>query len=429
MSTPTARAIALEAVRRVTDEGAYSNRVIPGLLASSGLDVRDRAFAADLAYGTLRRLIPIDRALDACASRPVARMSPAVRAVVRLGAFQLLFGGVAPYAAVAETVELATPKERGFANAVLRRVAADPPPPAAGEDDAAIGARVGLQRWAVTELRRLLGDDEVERAAEGFAAPGPLSLRANTCVVGVGDLESALRAQGRDPRRSSVDPDGLLLRGGEPTTFPGFERGWFAVQDEASMFVVRTLDPQPGDRVLDGCAAPGGKALFASCLAGERGLVVASDVSPGRLGLIGAQARRLGSRVSLLVQDATSPAVRGPFDRILVDAPCSGIGSARRRPELLWRGSKDRLATLARKQVAIAAAVADLLEPGGRLVYSVCTFPRAETDAAVSAILRHRPDLRQVATDGPDGPAPTHRLWPHRHGTDGMFVAVFERLG
>jgi 16S rRNA (cytosine967-C5)-methyltransferase len=131
---------------------------------------------------------------------------------------------------------------------------------------------------------------------------------------------------------------------------------------------------------------------------------------------------RLGVRAHVLAQDARTPAVRGPFDRVLVDAPCSGIGSARRRPELLWRPEREELSRLARLQVAIAAASAALLAPP-----SVCTFPRAETDAACDAIVRQRPDLRPVETDGPDGPALRHRLWPHRHGTDGMFVAAFER--
>ncbi|HXF73566.1 MAG TPA: hypothetical protein VNO79_13290, partial [Actinomycetota bacterium] len=136
---------------------------------------------------------------------------------------------------------------------------------------------------------------------------------------------------------------------------------------------------------------------------------------------------RLGVRALVLAQDARRPALREGFDRALVDAPCSGIGAARRRPELLWRPRRQELAGLARLQVAIAAAVAGLLRPGGRLVYSVCTFPRAETDAACDALLRHRPDLEPAAVDGPDGPAPRVRLWPHRHGTDAMFVAAFRR--
>jgi 16S rRNA (cytosine967-C5)-methyltransferase len=143
--------------------------------------------------------------------------------------------------------------------------------------------------------------------------------------------------------------------------------------------------------------------------------------------LIARQAVRLGVRPSLVVQDATAPAIVGPFDRVLVDAPCSGIGSARRRPELLWRVDRERLTSLAVRQVRLLEAAADLLRPGGRLVCSVCTFPRAETDAVCDELLRTRSDLVPVETAGPGGPSERHRLWPHRDGSDGMFVAAFVR--
>jgi 16S rRNA (cytosine967-C5)-methyltransferase len=203
------------------------------------------------------------------------------------------------------------------------------------------------------------------------------------------------------------------------------------VQDQASAFVVETLAPESGDRVLDACAAPGGKTAFLVCRIGEEGRVVAGDLRPDRTGLITPGLERLGLRTLILTQDATRPAVRGPFDRVLVDAPCSGIGSARRRPELLWRARREELSQLARLQVEIAVACADLLRPGGRLVYSVCTFPRAETDAASDAIVRHRSDLVPIETPGPEGSDPSlrHRLWPHQHGTDGMFVAAFQKSG
>jgi 16S rRNA (cytosine967-C5)-methyltransferase len=179
--------------------------------------------------------------------------------------------------------------------------------------------------------------------------------------------------------------------------------------------------------VLDACAAPGGKAGHAACRVGPEGRVVAADVRPARAGLVRGALDRLRLPGLVVVQDARHPAVRGPFDRVLVDAPCSGIGSARRRPELLWRFRREELSALARLQVAIVSSVAELLRPGGRLVYSVCTFPRAETDAACDAILRHRPDLEPVELAGPDGAAPRIRLWPHRHGCDAMFVAGFRR--
>jgi 16S rRNA (cytosine967-C5)-methyltransferase len=345
----------------------------------------------------------------------------------RLGAYQLLFAGTPAHAAVGETVALVDARERGFVNAVLRRLAADPPEPARGQDDAAVAARTGLAPWAVRELRRLLPDHEVEAAAAAFAERGPLTVRVNPCRSDLTALEAALRDTGHEPHGGTVDAGCLLLQGGDPVALPGFAEGWFAVQDQASAFVVATLAPRTGERILDVCAAPGGKALAAACLVGEEGLVVAGDVRSSRVAPIAREAARLGVRPALIVQDATAPAVRGPFDRVLVDAPCSGVGSARRRPELLWRVPKDDLSRLARRQVAITSAATELLRPGGRLVYSVCTFPRAETEAACDALLRHRSDLRPLATPGPDGETVRHRLWPHRHGCDGMFVAAFER--
>jgi 16S rRNA (cytosine967-C5)-methyltransferase len=200
------------------------------------------------------------------------------------------------------------------------------------------------------------------------------------------------------------------------------------VQDQASAFVVRVLDPARGERVADLCAAPGGKALAAAAATDPGGIVVAADRSERRVTLIARQAVRLGVRTRLLVQDSTAPALAGPFDRVLVDAPCSGIGSARRRPELLWRVDRGRLTTLAARQVRLLEVAVDSLRDGGRLVYSVCTFPRAETDAVCDELLRVRRDLAPTVTNGPDGPSERHRLWPYRHGSDGMFVAAFTRV-
>lgn len=422
----TARSVALEAVRRVTDEGAYSSRLIPALLSRSGLSERDRALATELAFGTLRRLPGLDRAIGLRSSRPIARMSPGARAALRLGAYQIAFTRIPPHAAVGESVGLAAPRERGFVNAILRRLADDPPPPPTGEGDGDVSARTGLAPWAVRELRVLLGDD-AELAAEALSERGWLSLRTNTCQTSVSALSDTLRAAGLDPRPAPLHPDCLLLDGGDPQGLPGFTDGWFTVQDQASAFVVSALDPQPGDRVFDACAAPGGKAGHIACLVGASGVVVASDVHPERASLVRHTAQRLGVRVLTLAQDATAPALRSGFDRVLVDAPCSGIGSARRRPELLWRPQRVELSRLAKLQVRIAAAAADALLPGGHLVYSVCTFPRAETDAVCDALVRHRPDLEPTSIDGPDGPAPRLRLWPHRHGSDGMFVAAFTK--
>jgi len=420
----SARAVALELVRRVTDEGAYSNLLLSALLQRAGLSSRDRALATELGYGTIRRLIPIDHALGPLLDRPLDRAPAPARAALRLGAYQLMFTRVPAHAAVGETVELVPSAQRGFVNAVLRKLAASTPEPPEGSDDQAVSVRTGLAPWAVAELRRLLGED-AGAAAAALATPGALTIRANPCTTSVENLRRALIEGGHDPEPGSLHPGSLRVPGAAPAELPGFQEGWFAVQDEASSYVVDVLDPGPGERVLDACAGPGGKASDISCRSGS---VVAADLTEQRVALVRASARRLRAKVHLLVQDASAPALGGGFDRVLVDAPCSGIGAARRRPELLWRPERRDLSRLARLQVRLAMGAASLLRPGGVLVYSVCTFPRAETDAACDALLAKATFLKPDPFPGPDGEQVERaRLWPHHHGTDAMFVARFRR--
>jgi 16S rRNA (cytosine967-C5)-methyltransferase len=413
-------------LRRVFEDGAYSNLTLGSALRRSRLPERDRQLATELAYGTLRRTIPIDWVLERHASRPLSRMTPAALALLRLGAYQILFTRIPDHASIGETVGLGGGRERGFVNAVLRAVAGSPPDWPDGDSDQYVSLRTGLSSWGVRELRRLVGD-EAEPAAESLAHRAALTLRVNTCRTTAEAVSRRFEVAGVPHHAGRLHPDSLVVGAGSPAALPGFDEGWFTAQDEASSFVARALDAREGDRILDACAAPGGKAGHLACIVGERGSVVASDVSSARAGLVGKLAVRMGVSVGVLVQDARRPALRPEFDRVLVDAPCSGIGAARRRPELLWRPARDDLSRLARLQVAIVASVARLLRPGGRLVYSVCTFPRAETDAACDAILRRCPELAPDEIDGPDGPSTRVRLWPHRHGTDAMFVAAFTK--
>jgi 16S rRNA (cytosine967-C5)-methyltransferase len=421
----TARGVALDVIRRVTEHGAYSNLTLAAALRRSDLSARDRALVSELAYGTIRRRGSIDWVLSPLLDRPIGDARPSGLALLRLGAYQIIFTRIPAHAAVSETVALAHPKERGFVNAVLRRVASAPPSLPEGDSDADISVRTGLSEWAVRELRRYAGD-AVEDAAEALAQRALVTLRTNTCRTSVDDLESALATARVRTIRGDLHASSLVVESGAPVDLPGFQEGWFAVQDQASSYVVTALDPQPGERVLDLCAGPGGKAAHIACLVGEGGRLVAGDVLVHRASLVTESAARLGVGALVLAQDGRRPAVRGGFDRVLVDAPCSGIGSARRRPELLWRADKRELSGLARLQVGIATAAAGLLRPGGRLVYSVCTFPRAETDAVCDALLRRVPALEPLALEGPDGPAERIRLWPHLHGTDAMFLAAFE---
>jgi 16S rRNA (cytosine967-C5)-methyltransferase len=424
----SARTVALDATRRVIEDGAYSNLVLPAALRRSRLSREDRALAAELTYGTLRRRLPLDHVIERHLSRGLDATPPEALAILRLGAYQLLYTRIPSYAAVSATVDLAWGRQRGFVNAVLRRIERDGALAVEGRADEDVALRTGLSAWAVRELRRQLGDEEAEVAAAAFAEPAPLAIRVNPCVATVAEVTAAFRAAGLDPRPSALHARSFLLEGASaPAELPGFREGAFAIQDPASALVVDVLDPRAGERVLDACAAPGGKSGDIACRVGAEGALVSADVSVRRAHLVLEQVRRLHLGATVIAQDARRPATMGGFDKVLVDAPCSGIGSARRRPELLWRVSRDRLAALARLQVEIAEAAADLLRPGGRLVYSVCTFPRAETDAACDALLRHRPELEPETADGPDGPAERIRLWPHRHASDGMFVAAFRK--
>jgi 16S rRNA (cytosine967-C5)-methyltransferase len=427
-ATSDVRRLALRVLRRVIEHGAYSNLALAAELSHAKLSKQDRDLASELVRGTLRRKVTLDWYLEQVLDRPIGRVEPGALAVLELGAYQLLFTRIPPHAAVGETVSLAEERARGFTNAVLRRLTRRTPELPSKPDDESVAVRTGLVTWAVRELRRLLPSDEVEAAAAALASVAPLSLRANRCRGSVEEVAEALRERGVEPRPGGLHPDVLLLDGGDPARLPGFTEGRFAIQDQASALVVSALDPQPGERILDACAGPGGKAADIACRAAG-GLTVAADLTERRARLVTETAGRLGAPVRVLVQDARHPALGEGFDRVLVDAPCSGLGSARRRPELLWRPMRNDLSRMARLQVSILAGAAALVRPGGVLVYSVCTFPRAETDAACDAFLRTTEGFTPDPFDGPDGRAARMRLWPHRHGTDAMFVARFVRDG
>ena len=312
-------------------------------------------------------------------------------------------------------------RERGFVNAVLRTLADEPPAAADGRDRRRHLGAHGLAPWAVQELRLLLGDDEAEVAAEAFGERG----RSEPAREHVPDDRSTRSSAGSaragtTPQPAQLDPDCVLLDGGDPARLPGFAQGWFAVQDQASAFVVGALDPQPGDRVLDACAAPGGKAAHAACIVGETGRRrarrrCARSGRPSSAGTARAARRRRARRRS---RTRARPALDGPFDRVLVDAPCSGIGSARRRPELLWRPRRGDLSharpapgrdRVRRRRSARARRPPRLLG-----VHVPARRDRRRRATRSSAI---GPSWSPWRSTVPDGPSARVRLWPHRHGS------------
>jgi 16S rRNA (cytosine967-C5)-methyltransferase len=432
--TRTARDVALAALVQV-DDGAYANVLLPSLLRRTDLDARARAQATDLVYGTLRRRRSLDALLAPLADRPLDRLDPAVRAALRLGAYQLV-AGAAPHAAVGETVAAlgrVTPRGKGYANAILRRVADLGPrwPWPDGDDVTAIGIRTSMPDWIVARLLADLGDD-ARGVLEAANEPGALTLRVNRRASDPAAVAEELRAGGARVEPGWLVGGALVVHGGgDPAALPAVAEGRATPQDEASQAVVAAVGAQPGERVLEVGAAPGGKSTGLAEAMDDRGLVVALDARPGRLGLVSRAVARIGlGSVAQLAADGRRPPLRdATFDRVLVDAPCSGLGVLRRRPEARWRIEESAVAELAALQRELLTSAAALVRPGGRLVYSVCTLTRAETLGVDEWAAEVLPDL--VAADPPGPPwRPWGRgalLLPQTAATDGMYVLVLTR--
>jgi 16S rRNA (cytosine967-C5)-methyltransferase len=427
----TSREIALNALVRV-DDGAYSNLLLPAMLRESSLDDRDRAFTTDLVYGTLREQRALDYFLGQLSDRPLAALDAPVRAALRLGAYQLMHG-VPAHAAVRETVEVAPERARGYVNAVLRTLSrlGPPWPWPDGEEAQALAVRLSYPDW-ITE--RLVADLGVEDARATMAVgnePAAVALRVNPEMATPDEVARELRAGGVDVTRGELVDDALLVRGtGDPARLGPVAEGRATPQDEASQAVVAILDPRPGETVVDVAAAQGGKATAIGERVGNEGRVLAADVHPGRIRLISAAARRLRLQSVLpVVADGRALPVRlASADRVLVDAPCTGLGVLRRRPEARWRIGPDQVAPLAELQRELLRAAAEIVRPGGVVVYSVCTLTHEETSGVDWAAR----DLPGLEAEPPPGPPwrPRGRgalLLPHDAHTDGMFVLRLRR--
>ena len=430
-----ARTCALRVVRRVFEDGAYADRAFTGEAAA--LEPRDRALAMALAYGTVQRRATLDHVAAQLTDRRLERLDPPVLAVLRLGLYELLYlGGAAEHAAVNESVELAKqarPHAAGLVNAVLRRAAREGPAILEGLNDESPQAAAVLHSvpgWLASKWWDELGADEARALLRVVNDPAESALRINSIRAGVGgvarvgDLPGAVAEVAAAlpiPSRPAPDlPEGLVLDG--PFDVQGSElwaSGRVQPQSRASMLVSRILAPLPGDRVLDLCAAPGGKTTHLAALMEDRGEVVAVERHPGRASALERTGARLGaSCVRVEVGDAARPRTDGPFDKILVDPPCSGLGTLQSRPDLRWRARPEVIGELAALQAGILAAAAQVLAPGGALVYSVCTISRAEGDQVIDAFLREHPDFSDERR---------LQLLPHRDGTDGFFIARLRR--
>ncbi len=456
-----ARTVAYKALCAVSDRDAYVNLLLPTLLRDSGLTGRDAALATELAYGTLRGQGSYDAILAVCSDRDLDRIDPPLRQVLRLGAHQLLATRIGAHAAVATSVDLAKdvagPRPAGFVNAVLRKVATRDfaawlEIAAPGRDDDLTGhlsVAYSHPRWIVDALSEALGEDPASGLAETeavLAADGERP-RVTLCAVpGLAD-PAELVAAGATPGQWS--PFAAVLAEGDPAQIAAVAQGRAAVQDEASQLAALALaradvagDAGPaGARWLDMCAGPGGKArLLAGLASAGEARLLAADLRLHRAGLLRSSLAGAGAPrgAAVVAADGTAPAWRlGAFDRVLADVPCSGLGALRRRAEARWRRSPADITALGPVQRALLAAALDSARPGGVVAYVTCSPHLAETRDVVTSVLAGRDDAEVLDAPAvlpevpglrcPDPHPEFAQFWPHRHGTDAIFIALLRR--
>lgn len=458
VTSAPARRCAYDVLRRVFEQGAYADRALQG--QARRLDARDRALAMRLAYGAIQRRGTLDHLIERLADRPVERLDAPVLAALRLGLYELLYTSGAPdRAVVADAVELAKAGSRGghgLVNAVLRRAARE-----------GVGALLGSLRddtpeqaaimhshpdWIARMWWEQLGAEQTRELMAAGNEPSEVALRVNTLRVEPpagreGDAAAAAAAVASElgvPTHGDPHiPEALVLEG--PLDIygsPQWGSGAIVAQSRAAMLVSRALDPQPGERVLDLCAAPGGKTTHIAALMQGRGEVVAVERDARRAAELAENARRAGAEiVRVEVADAAETRDKRDggggeeFDRVLVDPPCSGLGTLQARPDLRWRMSSERVEELVRVQSEILAAAGAAVRAGGVLVYATCTISARENELQIARFLAEH---RDFALDDLSASLPAYAhasapgmllTLPHRDHTAGFFIARMRRVG
>lgn len=444
-----ARELAWEILQRVED-GAFADALLGHELGRQNLESRDQALVTRIVYGTIAWQGYLDHLLEAFSRRPLASLEPPIRTLLRMAMFQITkLTRVPMFAVVDTTVELAKRHHHGSAsglvNAVLRRAAREWESVAlpGREDDIVehLSIRLSHPRWLVRRWIDELGVEDTEALLASNNEEAPTVLRANLRRTSRAALIDELERAGYTAEATPWSLTGVRITpGGFPGSIPGHAEGLFSVQGEASQLVAFMLGAQPGDSILDACAAPGGKTTALAELLGDSGTITALDSSEAGARHIRNMARRLGhSIVHAQVADAAawapSDPMQGHFNRVLVDAPCTGLGTLRQHPEVRWRRSEEDVKAAAALQSRILANVARFMRPGGTLVYATCTLTNEENDGVVRELLASMPEL---VVDDPRPSLPDRakdligadhflRAFPHRHGLDGFFAARLKR--
>jgi 16S rRNA (cytosine967-C5)-methyltransferase len=424
--TDPVRMVAFHALRAVDERDAYVNLVLPAMLKENLIEGRDAAFATELVHGTVRRRGTYDAIIDRVASKGIGSIDPPVLDALRLGSHQLLSMRVPPHAAVSTTVDVVR-REIGhkpvhFANALLRKIGQKDldgwldTVTEGLDEDAARSIRASHPEWIVQAFREALGGHatQIDKLLAADNVPPRVTLVARPGLSKPEDLPGT---------PGLLSPYARILEGGAPGDIPQVRDGRAGVQDEGSQLVAITLADATvegrDETWLDLCAGPGGKAALLGALAAQRGVrLVANEVQAHRAELV-RQGVHLLDNVDVTTYDGRhGPWADGSFDRILVDAPCTGLGALRRRPESRWRRSPDDLKTLVPLQTALLTRAVELIRPGGVVAYATCSPHVAETIEVVTAVTAGRHDVDVESTN---------QLWPHIDGTDAMFCALLRR--
>ena len=448
MNKPTPREVALEVIDRVNETGSYANLLLPKILERTHLEPRDKALVTELVYGTLRNQGTLDWIIERFSTKKIKELtSIRVADILRLGAYQIYYLEKIPdRAAVNESVELAKKSfHKGtadYVNAVLRKIASKKAKvnyePLKKDFAKYLAIRYSHPEWITELLMEQYGKRTAEAVCKADNVTPVITLGVNTMRISSDAFQKNLTKRGYKLTASKLVPDAFMIKKpGAINEIFGWREGLFYVQDQSSMLVSHVVSPNPTDRIIDSCAAPGGKAIHLSILMKNKGYIIASDSSPQRLALLDLTRERLGLKnIIPLAVDARrlDRYVKRTVNKALVDAPCSGLGTFARRPDERWRKTPETVARLSKLQKEILDKVSELVKKNGVLVYSVCTWTKQETIEVCEHFLETHPnfqidDISKVLPGKMKMNTPYGiQILPQKYHTDAMFIAKFVRV-
>lgn len=439
--TKTARQIAFEALRAI-DRGAFADVELNKQFRKSSLTLQDKGLATELVYGAVRRRRTLDALIDQYGKRPASKQQADLLQILRLGFYQLRYLEQVPdHAVVDTTVQLAKAqrlgKLSGVVNGMLRqyiRDSADDPLQLPMDATERLGVLYSYPDWIVQVWQSMLPNAEVAELCKWFNQPPHMDLRVNLRRHSLAAAETIFAEAGVETQRVAQVPSALRLKGhyGAIAQLPKYSEGWWAVQDSSAQLVAYLLDPQPGETVIDACGAPGGKSLHIAELMGDEGTVLSCDRTASRTKKIQQNIDRLGTKSvrPLMCDSRHQPTFANQADRVLLDVPCSGLGTLNRHADARWRQTPDSVAGLIMLQKELLAQVSTWVKPGGVMVYSTCTLHPAENEAQIQQFLKTRQDWKIEPPSEFELPVAEQgwiKVWPHRQNMDGFFMVKLRR--